>query len=610
MCGFAGELRRAAISPAQLDAEVARMNARLRHRGPDSTGYWGDPSNVLALGFSRLAIQDLSPEANQPMTSESGRYVIVYNGEIYNADELRALIGRSPKSFRTHSDTEVLLACFEKLGLERTLQAANGMWAIALWDTQKRKLQLARDRFGKKPLHYWVADDACRFASEIKALLASDAPRPSLCRDALEAYIALTYIPAPLSIFDGIRKIRPGHIVTVDEQLQVAERPFWSLEEVMARASSSNTRFDDLIDETGALFEDAVRRRLVSDVPVGVLLSGGVDSSLVAYAVGRKLGAPLESFTIALEDAVLDESQHAAAVSAELGVPNHVLKLSFGDALGLVESIADSLDEPSGDYSAIPTYAVCKLARSKVTVLLTGDGGDEVFGGYPRYLWAQGWRRIVAAAYARSRTKKFSLSDRELALEIYRRLMTTGADGGSMAAPSLDRLAGGLTGARSQSVLQTLRMIDFLFYLPDDILVKIDRMSMANSVELRAPFLDFRLVEKSWTMPDHALVAGGVRKRITRELFARYLNRKRLQPQKFGFGLPIGSWLTGPLREQTEAAIAALGRDIDFPLPADYVRQWWRRTQAGDPTAAHRTWLVLALWQWHARWRTAKAAHA
>jgi asparagine synthase (glutamine-hydrolysing) len=578
------------------------MNACLRHRGPDSADTWVEPRGLGVLAFSRLAIQDLSPAANQPMHSESGRYVLVYNGEVYNADELRALIGRAPQSFRTHSDTEVLLACFEGLGLERTLQAVNGMFAIVLWDRESGSLFLARDRLGKKPLHYAAGRDCVSFASEIKSILrVQDAPR-ALDREALQAYFHLTYIPAPLTIFSGIRKVRPGHVLRIAPDLSIDERPYWSLHSVIANRNSRRLRYDEALEQAEALLEDAIRRRLISDAPVGVLLSGGIDSSLVSYILARRLNTSLETFTVGVEPEELDESAQAREIAAQLGVKHTVLSLSSDDALRLVDRVEDFLDEPFGDPSSIPTYVVCNLARRGATVLLSGDGGDEVFGGYTRHLWGAGWRGLAAHAYARYRRRNPFLSTAEVALEMYRRLLTTGACGGSAPVQFLPRLVGRLNGFNGARALDYLRYLDFMAYLPDDILVKVDRMSMANSIELRSPFLDYRLVELSWSLRADALVRGDVRKRLTRDLFVRNLGGKYLQTKKHGFALPIADWLRGPLREQLRAAFDAVRCREDSPWSREDLDFLARHLPAGNMTIAYRCWSVLALWHWSQKW--------
>ena len=602
MCGIAGRLHRHPMPAESLPELARRMNACLRHRGPDMEGYWADPEGLLALAFSRLAIQDLSPAANQPMRSESGRFTIVYNGEIYNAGELRQRIHRAPDSFRTHSDTEVLLACFETLGLEATLQAANGMFAFALWDAASRSLFLVRDRLGKKPLHYSLERDCATFASEIKAIVRADARPHSVSREAIEAYFNLTYIPAPLTIFDDVRKVRPGHILEIKSDLSTREWPYWSVEATLRAQGSRRQSHRDAVEQAATLLEDAVRCRLVSDVPVGVLLSGGVDSSLVSHTLARRLNISLQTFTIGLEDERLDEGEQAQAIARELGVQHTPLRLSREDAAGLLECVTSFLDEPFGDYSAIPTYAICRLAHSGATVLLTGDGGDEVFGGYTRYLWSTGWRNAVAHLYARYRRMRPALSHSQVALEIYRRLMTVGNDGGSASPEFLKRWAAGFDRLPALSVLEYLRYLDFQLYLPDDILVKTDRMSMANSIELRSPFLDHRLVEFSWQLANDALVRGDVRKRITRDLFLRALGPKYLQKEKYGFGLPIGDWFLGPLRPQAEAAVEDLSRRSDLPLSGEQLHAILAGLQSGTQTAGHRMWLVYAFWRWSQLW--------
>lgn len=600
MCGFAGLVGREQARTDLLENTVSRMNACIRHRGPDSEATWVDPSNRAAFAFSRLAIQDLSPLADQPMHSESGRYTILYNGEIYNTDELRLLIARGPETFRTHCDTEVLLACIEKLGLETTLRRANGMFAIALWDKERRVLSLARDRLGKKPLHY--SPDASRFlfASEIKAILRVDSGDRQLSAAAVDAYFALTYIPAPLSIFKGIHKVRPGHILEINENLAMTESAYWSLGHLADSKSPRSVAYTEAVEECSALIDDASRRRLVSDVPIGVLLSGGVDSSLIAHTIAQRLGVPLKTFTIGLEDETLDELPAARALAAKIGVENISLLLSKQGAFELIDQVMNYLDEPFGDFSALPTYAVCHLARNEATVLLSGDGGDEVFGGYTRYPWAVGLKSIAAWGYAAYRSGTLRVGRRELAIEIYRRLMSLGSADGSMPAAELQKLLG--SDGVAASALQYLRYIDMSLYLPDDILVKTDRMSMANSIELRSPLLDYRLVEFSWRLPDSALVYRGQRKRILRELFIQRFGASSLQGKKQGFTLPVADWLVGPLRDQLETAITTLKQRAELAPYMPRLEGYWKGLLAGDRSLGHQVWTIYAFWRWLILW--------
>ncbi len=545
--------------------------------------------------------------ADQPMHSESGRYTILYNGETYNADELRLRIGRGPETFRTHSDTEVLLACIEKLGLKETLSHTNGMFAIALWDRERRVLSLARDRLGKKPLHYSSDGSRFLFGSEIKAILRVDSRDRQLSPEAIDAYFSLTYIPAPLTIFKGILKVRPGHIIEVDEKLAITESAYWSLERFIGLKAEAVVGYTEAIEQCAALIDDACRRRLVSDVPIGVLLSGGVDSSLIAHTVAQRLGVPLKTFTIGLEDEALNELPAAKALAAKIGVENIALLLSKQGAFELIDKVMNYLDEPFGDFSALPTYAVCHLARSEATVLLSGDGGDEVFGGYTRYQWAVGWRRITSWGYAAYRRGTLLVGQRELGIEIYRRLMSLGArdegvDGadGSMPRAQFEKLLG--PEEVRVTALQYLRYIDMKLYLPDDILVKTDRMSMANSIELRSPLLDYRLVEFSWKLPDSALVYHGQRKRILRELFIRRLGANFLQAKKQGFTLPVADWLVGPLREQMEAALTTLRQRGELALYIPQLERYWKGLLAGNKSLGHQVWTIYAFWRWLILW--------
>ncbi len=609
MCGIAGFLRREPGRMDELECAARSMRAAMTHRGPDMSGMWAHPAGLGALAFARLSIQDLSPDANQPMHSESGRYALVFNGEVYNCDELRALIGRPANSFRTHSDTEVLLACIDKLGLEATLKRVNAMLALALWDRETGSVFLARDRIGKKPLHYAVTPDEVCFASEIKALLQRPTPR-DLCPEALDAYFALTYIPAPLTVWRAVRKVRPGHILEIRPDLSLRERAYWSCAEVLEGVAGNRRAASDSQEQATALIKDAARRRLISDVPVGVLMSGGLDSTLVAHTVARGLGVPLQTFTIGVEDRNIDETRGAQAIAAKLGVEHTALTLSRADAAELVDDVTSFLDEPFGDYSAIPTYAVCRLAKPHATVLLSGDGGDEVFGGYNRYRWSKGPRALVGQVYARWRRGDWRMSAREVALEIYRRLMTWGRDRGSLEADRLERWSGGLSHLPRLTNLQYLRYIDFQLYLPDDILAKTDRMSMACSVELRSPLLDYRLIEFSWGLPDAALVSGGTRKVLMRRMFADAVGPELLQSRKHGFGLPVGAWLAGPLREQVETAVEETCKRDDIPVDAPTIRKWWTALKSDGSTAAHSTWLIYAMWQWSQRWERKGACAA
>ena len=601
MCGIVGCQPRDPLSVGTLERLTGTMNRSLRHRGPDSVGYWTDSYGRCALGFSRLAIQDLSPAANQPMRSESGRYALVYNGEVYNAEELRDWVGRPSSSFRTHGDTEVLLACFEKFGMEQTLPRVNGMFAVGLWDNETGLLSLARDRVGKKPLYYTTDAGCVSFASELKAILSVGSSSRQLSAEALEAYFSLTYIPAPLSIFEGVHKVRPGHIVRVRNGAILSEEPYWTLEALLGNRERKSRPYAELLSEAETLLEDAVRRRLIGDVPVGLLLSGGIDSSLVAYMLGR-LGADVESFTIGVPDRELDEAAEAHAIAEKLGIRHTILPLSDSHALQLANTAIDSLDEPFGDSSAVPTYAVCSLARQRSTVLLGGDGGDEVFGGYTRHLWGVRPRAWVSDVYSRYRAKSPWLSRQQIALEIYRRLMSSGRCSGSISRERLQHFTGRVENFPEATLLDYLRYLDFKLYLPDDILVKTDRMSMAVSAELRSPFLDYRLIEFSWTLPDSALVNVSTRKRITRDLFIKHIGPEYLQQKKHGFALPLVDWLLGPMREQVESAFDDLGRRDDLPWGNEYLQHLRQRLPGGLRLDADRAWLVFIFWRWSQIW--------
>ena len=639
MCGLAGTLDLARqTAEDDLRARVARMAATLVHRGPDSEGTWVDAAAGIAFGHRRLAIIDLSPTGHQPMVSADGRFVIAYNGETYNFRELRRELEARGTTFRGHSDTEVALEAIAAWGIEDGLSRLNGMFAFALWDRTERRLHLVRDRLGIKPLYYGRQGDSFLFASELRALRAHPAFAAEIDRDALALYMRHNVVPAPRSIFRGIHKLAPGTLLTLDAEGQGAPRPYWSLREVAERGREGGQRGDtkEVAEELDELLRDAVKRRMIADVPLGVFLSCGTDSSLVAALMQAQSRVPIKTFTIGHPAADFDEAKDAKRVAHHLGTDHHELYVGADDALAVVARLPAYYDEPFADSSQIPTFLVSQMARREVIVALSGDGGDEMFGGYERHLWCEriarhtggwpgwlkrsaasglralspdGWDRLAArlpAAWRRRSTgdklhKLAGVIDAHDAAEIYRGLVSHWRDDGIVIGghpergPVSDRPAW----PDLPDFTRQIMYLDAVTYLPDDILTKVDRASMAVSLEARVPLLDHRVVEFAWRQPLGHMISGGRGKHILREVLYRYVPRALIEREKMGFAVPLHEWLRGPLRDWSEALLdeARLAREGFFaPAP---VRAVWREHLSGRRNRHHELWDVLMFQAWH-----------
>ena len=580
MCGIAGFWDFAGGRPEEMRNRAGRMASCLTHRGPDDAGTFADPAGV-ALGFRRLSIVDLSPAGAQPMTSATGRYVVVFNGEIYNFQRLRT---RLDAPWRGHSDTEVLLAAIEAWGLERALGECIGMYAFALWDTREQTLSLVRDRAGVKPLYYALNATSLQFASELKAL---EIDR-TIDDDAAALYTRFRYVPAPWSIYAGVKKLQPGSILTVSRDGAATLTRYWNAAEVAERVQGFTGSDTEAIDRLDELLGDSVALRMIADVPLGVFLSGGVDSSLVAALMQRNASGPIHTFTIGFEDPRFDEARYGREVARHLGARHDELYASHADALALVPKIPHVYDEPFADTSALPTYLVSKLARQTATVALTGDGGDELFAGYHHhFLGARLQRRVRSVPrFARGavgralqlipRTRALGRGLVDDPLARYRDTMKLH--------PDLPKL---------QDPTEMAMFLDFITYLPDDILVKVDRASMAVSLEAREPFLDHRVIEFAWSLPLSMKIRDDRGKWIARQLLRRYLPDTLIDREKQGFGLPLAQWLRGPLREWAEDLL----KDVAVPFDEPHVRDLWSRHVAG---ANHEgeLWTVLMFEAW------------
>ncbi len=650
MCGFAGILTDGGLGRDELQGHVERMAASLRHRGPDDDGAWVDESSGLAFGFRRLSIIDLSRLGHQPMHSLSGRCTLVFNGEIYNYQELRGDLEREGVGFRGTSDTEVLLEAFEAWGIERTLRRANGMFALALWDSRERKLTLARDRLGIKPLFLYRRNGTLLFGSELKALLAGPGFDRTIDREALTSYFRYLHVPAPLSIFRGVTKLLPGHFVVVrDPSHEVESKPHWSLEEVAERGLRDplGHSTEQLIEAAEGLLGRAVTRQLIADVPLGAFLSGGIDSSLVVALMRAASSERVRTFAIGFEETAHDEAAHAARVAHHLGTDHTEFTLTADETRAVVPELGQLFDEPFASSSAIPNYLLCKMARGDVTVALSGTGGDEVFAGYNRYVYGAGLMRCVgrtprsvrrmagrllsaasvdawerayrAAEPALPRAFRHRLPGekaRKLGValsapsptELYRSLISAWQHpeeivrGGSPGLGRWDACLGSRTfpGAWFDRLL----LIDQLTYLPDDQLAKVDRVSMAVGLEVRVPLLDHEVVEFAWRLPQRMKRRRGTGKWLLREVLYRHVPRELVDRPKVGLSVPLEDWLRGPLASWADELLDPESLASDGLLNPDPIRSAWQALQEGRGPGPLALWAAIMFQQWRFHWLT------
>ena len=581
MCGITGFWNFTNSSRRdEIISTVTRMTDIIRHRGPDDDGAWVDEREGIALGFRRLAILDLSPTGHQPMLSANERYVMIFNGEIYNYAELRSELDSAGYTFRGTSDTEVMLAGILEWGLEKAFARCNGMFAIALWDRHEKRLHLIRDRIGVKPLYYGWAGDTLLFGSELKSLTTHPDFKPEVDRQSLTLYLRYGYVPAPHSIYRGVKKLEPGTILTFDQgksQADGSRISYWSTREAVERGLQNPFQGDDqeAVAELDRLLKESVRDRMIADVPLGAFLSGGIDSSTIVAMMQAQSTRPVKTFTIGFQEAGYNEAEYAKEIAAHLKTDHTELYVSSGDAMNVIPQLPTMFDEPLGDSSQIPTYLVSKLARQSVTVSLSGDGGDELFGGYSRYMnslnvwglvgWVPqpvrqtagmffdqvskvGWNKITS--HGRLATRFYHLAKifkTKNADELYWRFSSNWEQPGDVVIDGYEPPAFHVAPENSlllPEFAQRMMYIDFQTYLPDDILVKLDRASMATSLEGRVPLLDdHRVVEFAWRLPLHMKIRAGKGKWILRQVLYQYVPQKMIDRPKMGFGVPIDSWL-------------------------------------------------------------------
>jgi asparagine synthase (glutamine-hydrolysing) len=640
MCGVVGFITsKNLVTPAL----VTDMASALAHRGPDDSGCWLDPAAGIALGHRRLSIVDLSPAGHQPMESRTGRYVLAFNGEIYNFQDLRRELesasGGGAIAWRGHSDTEVMLEAIGAWGLESALTKFTGMFALALWDREERTLHLARDRLGEKPLYYGEIGGSFVFGSELKALRVFPGPGLEIDREALARFLQFQYIPSPRSIYRGIYKLGPGaylsvRVARVGVFTLSTPRRYWSIDLADAGGNGSPVDEGSLVEELHALLRGSVRRQMVSDVPLGAFLSGGIDSSTIVALMQEHSPRPVRTFTIGFREQEFNEAQHAKAVARHLGTEHTEFYVTSSEAAAVIPRLPEIYDEPFADASQIPTFLVSRLTRQHVTVSLSGDGGDELFGGYPRYvfgesLWnnmrwfprwfrraasrallgpsARSWDRLLHPIPSQLRTSVNGhrmhrlaevLASRDFG-EMYVRLVSLAsyADSivlGGMAESECDDPGGG----DANTYLNHMRRFDIEQYLPDDLLVKVDRASMSVALESRAPMLDHRLVEFAWKLPGRMLVRDGIGKWILRQVLDRYVPRELVDRPKAGFGIPIGQWLRGDLREWAEHLLEERVIREQGTLDAGAIRHMWQEQLSGKHDRQAYLWGVLMFQAW------------
>jgi asparagine synthase (glutamine-hydrolysing) len=642
MCGITGVW---SVTDFALSREaLPRMTAAIARRGPDDAGHWFDEAAGIALGHRRLSIVDLSPAGHQPMVSASGRYQIIFNGEIYNHVALRRELEQGGQRFewRGHSDTETLLAGIEVWGFEATLKRCIGMFAMALWDRETRSLQLARDRLGEKPLYYGWQGQHFFFASELSALKAHPAFKPVLNPQAIALMMRHNYIPSPYSIYQGIAKLTPGTTLLVSPAHRDATpTPYWRAYDAVANglADPFTGSPAEAVDALESLLMDAVGQQMMADVPLGAFLSGGVDSSAVVALMQAQSDRPVQTFTIGFNEAGYNEAVHAKAVAKHLGTQHTEWYVTPQDALNVIPKLPGMYSEPFSDSSQIPTFLVSQLARRQVTVSLSGDGGDELFGGYNRYtqthrLWSTisrlpiPLRKLAAAGITSLSPSHWNALASPLMAILPAKYQHRNIGGvahkgaGVLACKSVDAiyhtavshwnpadlLFNGaeplttITDPHSMppcDAIHRMMALDTISYLPGDILCKVDRAAMAVSLESRVPLLDHRVVEFAWSLPLEMKLRDGVGKWPLREVLYRHVPKSLIERPKMGFGIPIDDWLRGPLKDWAEALLDEKRLREQGLFKPELIRWKWAEHQSGKANWQYQLWDVLMFQAWH-----------
>ena len=642
MCGIVGHWDQQDLSPSVTEKMISLIN----HRGPDGAGIWRDNRAHLVLGHKRLSIIDLSQAGHQPMTSICDRFVIVFNGEIYNHVELRARIDSETDnySWRGHSDTEVLLACLSLWGVEKTLMQLNGMFAFAVWDKFDSSLILARDRLGEKPLYYGRSHGSFLFGSELKAMTVHPAWTGEIDRSALSLYLRYSYVPSPWSIYKNIYKLSPAHYVVISDDGKYISEPvcYWRLADIIEdgvkqRKSSDEHQLEARLD---GLLRDCVSKRMMADVPLGAFLSGGIDSSMVAAQMQANSSRPIKTFTIGFEELEFNQASYAKKVAKHLNTEHHELYISHTEALSVIPKLPNIYDEPFADVSQIPTFLVSELASNYVKVCLSGDGGDELFCGYNRYasgynVWKNlSWlpvtlRRLIGGACHRAPNnfleflqkalpKRYQVNNLHQSLpklakvlsehnpyQFYQNIISHWANPdellfNSEGLPTSVIFDDGLKG--KSDFRENMMYMDMMMYLPDDVLTKVDRASMASSIEARVPLLDHRLVEFAWSLPMSVKYNQGQGKWLLKKILHNYIPHELIERPKMGFGVPIENWLRGPLRDWAEELLDESVLRAQGYLNYQPIRQLWKEFLYGQGGKSHQLWTILMFQAWMKEW--------
>ena len=640
MCGFAGILsKRKDVSYDQL----SDMQNAIFHRGPDSSGIWLDETNLIGFCHNRLSILDVTNAGSQPMFSNTNRFVVSYNGEIYNHLDLRVELWHlnSNIQFKGNSDTETLLTCFEYWGVEKTVSKLVGMFAFALWDVSTNLLYLCRDRVGEKPLYCGWQGDYFFFCSELKAIKRHPNFVSEVDPIALSMYFRYSYVPAPYSIYKNIKKLNPGSILMVDISGKTDELVYWDFKKISMKGRENSFQGSDSegIDELDQKLNQAVACQQISDVPIGAFLSGGIDSTLISAIMQSQSNAKINTFTIGFHESKYNEANYAKIISKYLSTNHHELYLSANDIISAVPKISSIFDEPFADSSQLPTYFVCKFAKNKANVVLSGDGGDEFFGGYNRYIQARKFLEYpqIARKLLSNTLSKFSplqidaiysyieyflpksirtsnagnhyskviaLLAQKTEWDLYQSLVSTSSNPQSILKNTQrDFSLNCITQDMFRENLQfenKMMQSDVLTYLPDDVLCKVDRSSMAVSLECRVPFLDHRIVEFAQKLPLNMKIRNGQGKWILRQILNRYVPNQLIERPKMGFGIPLDIWFRGPLRDFAESMLRE--NDLDEFLDSVSVNQLWSEHLSGKKNHQHVLWNILMFQSWKKEW--------
>lgn len=623
MCGIAGFIDSTCTSGREdLILHASHMSDQIVHRGPDNGGIWIDEVNGVALAHRRLAIVDLSETGYQPMHSPSERYAITYNGEIYNFLGIKNTLEGKGHQFIGTSDTEVLLHAIEEWGLSQTLQKINGMFAFALWDKKDRTLTLARDRMGKKPLYYGWIGNAFVFASELKAIKAYPGFSAEIDRNVLSLYLRHNYVPSPWCIYKGVSKLPQSSYITIDasSQKEIHREKYWDILRV-AQEGNSNTQvlsFDEALAKFEVIFDKAVVERMISDVPLGCFLSGGIDSSLVTAFMQKHSVNPVKTFCIGFEENGFNEAEYAKEIATHLGTEHTEYFVTSKEAQDVIPDIPRIFDEPFADPSQIPTYCVSRLARQHVTVALSGDGGDESFAGYARYHYANRYMnlsraipsplgKIIGATLAHMpindgrKHRILELLQRD-EKAFYKLIMSYWVKPSEVVLSGQEpqfALGYDKDMPELRTFFDTMMYIDMVTYLPDDILTKVDRASMAASLETRAPLLDYEVVEFAWNTPLAMKIDDNGGKRLLKSILGQYVPAHLYERPKQGFGIPHGDWIKGPLRDWSEALLDPQRLEEEGFFNSRLVRQKWEEHISGRKDWSYALWGVLMFQAWH-----------